>query len=203
MTLRERLPNRRAAETFEFECASLRYTCTVSRYANGRIAEIFLTNHKSNSAADTGARDAAIAFSFAVQHGTDPEAISPGVVPRLQGPRQRCPRPGARSLATARRSAMKAPLAHQRGRRHRAKLIPFPLALQRPLVVMLAARMAAQIPARAEKTLNAELQRRIDALHRQGFSDSAVERQVKAFEAAIRAELWRIVLLPPAPDGAA
>jgi hypothetical protein len=75
MTLRERLPNRRAAETFEFECASLRYTCTVRRYANGRIAEIFLTNHKSNSAADTGARDAAIAFSFAVQHGADSEVI--------------------------------------------------------------------------------------------------------------------------------
>jgi hypothetical protein len=26
---------------------------------------------------------------------------------------------------------------------------------------------------------------------------------VRAFEAAIRAELWRIVLLPTAPDGAA
>jgi len=75
MTARERLPNRRAAETFEFECASLRYTCTISRYANGRIAEIFLTNHKSNSTADTAARDAAIAFSFAVQHGADPESI--------------------------------------------------------------------------------------------------------------------------------
>jgi hypothetical protein len=75
MTLRERLPTRRAAETFEFECASLRYTCTFSRYANGRIAEIFLTNHKSNSAADTGARDAAIAFSFAVQYGADLETI--------------------------------------------------------------------------------------------------------------------------------
>jgi hypothetical protein len=75
MTARERLPNRRASETLEFECGALRYTCTVSRYGNGRLAEIFLTNHKSNSAADTGARDAAIAFSFAVQHGADPEVI--------------------------------------------------------------------------------------------------------------------------------
>jgi hypothetical protein len=49
--------------------------------------------------------------------------------------------------------------------------------------------------------LNAELQRRVDALHRQGLSDFAVERQV-TFETAIRAELWRIVLAPPAPDGA-
>jgi hypothetical protein len=75
MTARERLPYRRAAETFEFECAWLRYICTISRYPDGRIAEIFLTNHKNNSAADTAARDAAIAFSFAVQHGADPERI--------------------------------------------------------------------------------------------------------------------------------
>jgi hypothetical protein len=72
---RERLANRRAAETFALEVGGLRYTATVGRYADGRIAEIFLTNHKSNSAADVGARDAAIAFSFAVQHGADPEAI--------------------------------------------------------------------------------------------------------------------------------
>ena len=36
---------------------------------------MFVGNHKSNSAADTNARDAAITFSFAVQHGADPEAI--------------------------------------------------------------------------------------------------------------------------------
>ena len=98
---------------------------------------------------------------------------------------------------------MKAPLLHQHGQRRPGRIIPFPLAQQRPLVVKLAACMAAKMPARAEQMLNTELQRRIDALHRQGLSDSTVERQVKAFEAAIRAELWRIVLLPPSPDDAA
>jgi hypothetical protein len=39
------------------------------------VGEIFLSNHKSNSTADVNARDAAIAFSFAVQHGADPDAI--------------------------------------------------------------------------------------------------------------------------------
>jgi hypothetical protein len=73
---RERLPNRRAAETFEVEADGLRYTATVSRFADGRIGELFLTNHKSNSQADTNARDSSIAFSFAVQHGADPHAIS-------------------------------------------------------------------------------------------------------------------------------
>jgi hypothetical protein len=75
MTDRHRLPNRRLAETFAIEVAALKYTCSVGRFADGRIGELFLSNHNSNSAADTNARDAAIAFSFAVQHGADPEAI--------------------------------------------------------------------------------------------------------------------------------
>jgi ribonucleoside-diphosphate reductase alpha chain len=75
MSTRRRLPNRRAAETFEIEVGGLRYTATVGRFADGTIGEIFLNNHKSNSAADVNARDVAIAFSFAIQHGADPEAI--------------------------------------------------------------------------------------------------------------------------------
>jgi hypothetical protein len=75
MTGRIRLPNRRASETFDVEVAGLRYTATVSRFADGKIGELFLSNHKNNSSADTNARDVAIVFSFAVQHGADPEAI--------------------------------------------------------------------------------------------------------------------------------
>ena len=74
--MRERLPSRRASTTFDFECADLRYVCSYSCYADGRIGELFLGNHhKSNSAADTSARHAAITFSIAVQHGADPETI--------------------------------------------------------------------------------------------------------------------------------
>ena len=72
---RHRLSDRRASENFEFEVAGLRYTCTLSRFPDGSIGELFLSNHKSNSQADTNARDSAIVFSFAVQHGADPEAI--------------------------------------------------------------------------------------------------------------------------------
>ena len=75
MTERQRLRNRRASINFTFECAGLTYTATVSKFDDGKIGELFLTNHKSNSAADTNARDSAIAFSFAVQHGADPETI--------------------------------------------------------------------------------------------------------------------------------
>ena len=63
------------AETFSLEVAGLNYICTIGRFPDGRIGEVFLNNHKSNSAADVNARDAAIAFSFAVQHGADPDAI--------------------------------------------------------------------------------------------------------------------------------
>jgi len=82
---RQRLPNRRKAETFVLEIAGLHYTCTVGRYADGRIGELFLSNHKSNSAADTNARDSAIVFSFAVQHGADPEAIRRALCRDSQG----------------------------------------------------------------------------------------------------------------------
>jgi ribonucleoside-diphosphate reductase alpha chain len=72
---RRRLANRRLAETFELTVAGLRYMCTVGRFPDGSIAELFLSNDKSNSAADTAARDAAIIFSIAVQHGANPEVI--------------------------------------------------------------------------------------------------------------------------------
>jgi hypothetical protein len=76
---RERLPDRRLGETFNFECAGLRYTCTVGRFHDGRIAEIFLSNHKSASSADTNARDSAIVTSLALQHGVDLETIRRGL----------------------------------------------------------------------------------------------------------------------------
>jgi hypothetical protein len=72
---RQRLPNRRASETFSLECAGLRYTATVSRFDDGRVAEVFLSNHKTNSSADVNARDAAIATSIALQFGADLETI--------------------------------------------------------------------------------------------------------------------------------
>jgi hypothetical protein len=46
---------------------------------------LFLNNHKSNSAADTNARDAAITFSIAVQHGADPEVIRRALCRDSQG----------------------------------------------------------------------------------------------------------------------
>lgn len=84
-TSRQRLPNRHPSQVFDIEVGGLRYTASFSRFADGRIGELFLSNHKSNSTADTNARDAAIAFSFAVQHGADPEAIRKALSRDSQG----------------------------------------------------------------------------------------------------------------------
>jgi hypothetical protein len=72
---RRRLPNRRGSETFSLQCDGLAYTATISRFDNGRLGEIFLSNGKAGSAVDVVARDAAIVFSLAVQFGADPETI--------------------------------------------------------------------------------------------------------------------------------
>jgi hypothetical protein len=75
MTERRRLPNRRPSENFTFELDGLRFTGTVGRYADGRISELFLNNHKFGNQSDTNARDSAIILSFAAQHGADVNAI--------------------------------------------------------------------------------------------------------------------------------
>jgi hypothetical protein len=72
---RQRLPDRRAAETFGLECAGLHYTATISRFDDGRLAEIFLTNHKAGSQSDTNAKDAAVVCSLALQHGVPLDTI--------------------------------------------------------------------------------------------------------------------------------
>jgi hypothetical protein len=75
MIERQKLPNRRATETFVFELDGLRFTASVGRFADGRVAELFVNNHKHGNQADTNARDAAILLSFALQHGADINAI--------------------------------------------------------------------------------------------------------------------------------
>jgi hypothetical protein len=66
---RERLSNRRLAETWMFEIGGLRYTATVGRFPHGGIGEIFLQNTKPGSQSDSNARDAAVAASLALQFG--------------------------------------------------------------------------------------------------------------------------------------
>jgi hypothetical protein len=85
MTTRNRLPNRRPAESFELEVNGLRYTATVGRFPDGTIGELFLNNHRSDSSADIAARESAIVFSIAIQHGADPQTIRRALCRDSQG----------------------------------------------------------------------------------------------------------------------
>jgi hypothetical protein len=85
MTTRERLSNRRSSLNFSFECAGLKYTATYSRFGDGRVAEIFLNNHKINSGADVSARDAAVIASIALQFGVPIDVIRKALMRNADG----------------------------------------------------------------------------------------------------------------------
>jgi ribonucleoside-diphosphate reductase alpha chain len=85
MTACERLPNRRGCESFTFELDGLVLTATVSRFADGRVGELFMNNHKAGNQSDTNARDAAILLSFALQHGADIVSIRRALCRDSQG----------------------------------------------------------------------------------------------------------------------
>jgi hypothetical protein len=76
MSGRLRLPNRRASISFDVEVAGLRYKVTASRFPNGQLAEIFVSNHKAGSASDVAARDAGILASLCLQYGCDVETVA-------------------------------------------------------------------------------------------------------------------------------
>jgi ribonucleoside-diphosphate reductase alpha chain len=82
---RQRLPQRRLAETFDLEVSGLRYTATVGRFPDGRIGEVFLQNHKPGSQSDANARDAAVAASLALQFGCPIQVLQRALLRDSQG----------------------------------------------------------------------------------------------------------------------
>src|SRR5262249_29672921 len=82
---RQRLPDRRASVSFTFELNGLRFTATASRFPDGRLAELFLNNHKAGNAVDTNARDAAIVLSVALQAGAAADSIRRALCRDSQG----------------------------------------------------------------------------------------------------------------------
>ncbi len=82
---RERLPNRRRCELFDFAHDGRRWTACVGRYADGRLAEIFVEGPK-DTALLALARDAAIIASIALQHGAPLAVIRHALNGRNEGP---------------------------------------------------------------------------------------------------------------------
>jgi hypothetical protein len=75
VTRRRRLPNRRQCETFAFDCGGQKYSASFSKFGDGSLAEIFLTNGKVGSDSDAAARDSAVVCSIALQHRTPVDVI--------------------------------------------------------------------------------------------------------------------------------
>jgi hypothetical protein len=82
---RRRLANRRACETFELEVGGLHYVVSVGHFADGVLAEIFITNGKAGSDSDTAARDSAVVASIALQFGVPLDVLRHALMRDGQG----------------------------------------------------------------------------------------------------------------------
>ena len=85
MTTRERLPDRREHELIDFDHGGRRYTAGIGRFADGRLAEIFLNAAKVGTSLETTDRDAAIMASLALQHGAPAETVRHALTRNVDG----------------------------------------------------------------------------------------------------------------------
>jgi hypothetical protein len=85
VTARQRLANRRASISFNFECNGLRYSCTASFFPDGRLGEVFLGDHRADSHADSCAKDSAILASLALQHNVPLDVLRAAILRDARG----------------------------------------------------------------------------------------------------------------------
>lgn len=82
---REYLPNRRASETVKFIHDGARYQCSSSRFADGRLAEVFISVGKVGSGLNVMGRDLAVVTSLALQYGVPLAVIKSALEQELDG----------------------------------------------------------------------------------------------------------------------
>ena len=75
MSNRKHLPTRRANVSFNFVHDGRQYHATATRYADGRLAEIFLDVGKAGSTVQQHAEATAVLASIALQHGVASQTI--------------------------------------------------------------------------------------------------------------------------------
>ena len=75
-----------------------------------------------------------------------------------------------------------------------AQMIPFPLRRRQVFIERLAAQVAARPGDVGELHLRQQLERQRDVLARKGIPEKAIARELRSLAAAVRAELWRLVL---------
>ena len=81
---RERLPNRRFSETFDVELGGRKYRCSYSRFPDGRLAEVFISNNRVNSDR-TPPRKTVRSFAASLQFGVPLETIRRALMRDAQG----------------------------------------------------------------------------------------------------------------------
>ena len=87
MSNRRRPPFRRPSTTFDVVAFNLKFTVTATAFAGGGLAELFIKNHKCDSAAGIMASDAAIAASLAPAIWVPVRCTAKRSMPRQPWPR--------------------------------------------------------------------------------------------------------------------
>ena len=85
MTTRARLPDRREASAVAFIHNNRRWTATIGRFEDGRLAELFLDGGKVDAVSEL-ARESAIVVSLALQCGCSIEMLRHALAGRGEGP---------------------------------------------------------------------------------------------------------------------
>jgi hypothetical protein len=83
--IRQRLPNRRPCESFNFFWRGMRFSATFSHFPDGRLSEVFLSNGRVATDADMAARDSAVVCSIALQCGADVETLRKALMRDARG----------------------------------------------------------------------------------------------------------------------
>jgi hypothetical protein len=73
---RQRLPDRRPAETFDLEYDGQRFTVTVGFYWDERPGEVFTHGIRTGSNLDALLADACVLVSCLIQHGIEPTELA-------------------------------------------------------------------------------------------------------------------------------
>lgn len=79
MTHRERLPNRRRAETVNIEISGNAYQLSIGYYDDGRIGEVFLGGPRSGSDMQGLLADLGVVISRLFQFGDTPASLAAGM----------------------------------------------------------------------------------------------------------------------------
>lgn len=75
-----------------------------------------------------------------------------------------------------------------------ALVIPFPRVRDNQFIRRHARRMTEMAPAKGEAHLRRLIELQMDTMRRRGIPDPIIVDEARAVEAAIRAELWRVVI---------